>query len=1113
MASNSKNINIQTNFVPKLSNRFHKKHSGPKKFKKPILFNTNSESLSNSKIKNSQNINESRYAMEQTSLKKSFNNENDIVSTKITSTKQMNKSNYSLENSKILLGTQPFQYEKSIINFPEYSDRRDNTTGKHLPASIQRFSIENSPILTEYDQNRMAGVFINYSPEIIDNNQGSKQHKNHFESTLKEFSMSYIKTQLSPQTEESLKIVAKIEKQNLDHSFQEASSFFREHSQTFQPLQFDGVDSINESQNLSLMDINKMLPGDLLGNSLNLFNGGRQEISAIELFNSSNIEHTRFTLGSISTDQISQRKHYNPQKNDNYIGDGYGDENKENQILQFLNNNSIDLKESSNKKTISSRRSPKKFKAIPERKFEVPLQITSIINTNHDYNDEIMKRMKIKSPAFSQNETRTSTRAGNNIDSTYFSKNIPSSRLYGSLHEQNSMRDHRPSHEQTLLSDNFASAQNFGSTQGNLQSTQGLQSNSNMDLNFQSTQSHANADPNFENKQSTETNPNVDPEKINNPAETITSPSVNIEAEIKAKSSFDLTLDTKHPKNPNFSVNVNSRRNSIAKKPLSLCLTNEVNQSIYETSLEKSRSLMTNDSISSQPKLGIGFNANVNDHQIINESQNGHSSISQCQNLGRYRYSSNSGKFPGKTPSIRIMNYNHSPKLFFDSNSLYKKEDCEYACPFSRPSSISNSRSNSVSKTLEKKLKPQNKSKNLAKYEIHKQLNAGHLSQFQDEYQDSEFKSSKIINSNDLLCSKIISPKESGLSSSQRRNLGFPQTFTVKNSKIDVDDKNSSEFKTLSYDQRTHETYENDDYLSSAAENPLLEYSMSISKHETYQTGACARKGLTNTSNSQDFKYSYKGSPSKSNRRNNNHFKGNKSLSRDSNIKIQDIHCYRGGYRKAPEAYETDIESYRFQDLKINNKFQERPNLEDDDYRANMSFNDHVSFFDQEKDYDEYYTSLQSSSNIESPGMKNSKRSSKCEFLDFPSHSKIKGMMLNLNYSTSKKLKSSPHVSSRYYDKDEHHSNYHEEYNRNNFGNSVNNKDNYYNQKYDKLSKNMNRNMDSLDLTFDSNSHSLMDNMEISRFSKISDLSGFGITKNPSNEKNKHKSYNTCNYN
>ena len=284
---------------------------------------------------------------------------------------------------------------------------------------------------------------------------------------------------------------------------------------------------------------------------------------------------------------------------------------------------------------------------------------------------------------------------------------------------------------------------------------------------------------------------------------------------------------------------------------------------------------------------------------------------------------------------------------------------------------------------------------------------------------------------------------------------------------------------------------------------------MSISKHESYQTGTCAREGFTDTFNSQEFKYSNKVSPFKSNRRNNNHFKGNKMLSRDTNLKFENIQCYREGYRKPSEAYETDIESYRFQDLKMSNKFQERPNLEDDDYYANMSFNDDGSFFDQEKDYDEYYSSLQDSLNIESPEIKDSKRSSKCEFLDFPSHSKIKGIMLNLNYSASKKLKSSPQISSRYYDKHEDHSNYHEKYERNN----VNNKDNYYNKKCDKPSKNMNRNMDSLDLTYDSNSHSLMDNMEVSRFSKISDLSGFGIAKNPSNEKNKHKSYDTCNYN
>ena len=53
--------------------------------------------------------------------------------------------------------------------------------------------------------------------------------------------------------------------------------------------------------------------------------------------------------------------------------------------------------------------------------------------------------------------------------------------------------------------------------------------------------------------------------------------------------------------------------------------------------------------------------------------------------------------------------------------------------------------------------------------------------------------------------------------------------------------------------------------------------------------------------------------------------------------------------------------------------------------------------------------------------------------------------------------------------------------------------------------------MSSLDLTFDSNSQSFLGNVEISRFSKISDLSGFGIIRNHNNEENKHKYQNTCN--
>ena len=688
----SKNINTETYFATRMSNRSRKIQSGLKSFKKPPpLLST--ESPLNSGIKKSPNMKGIKHNIEQLSLKRRLINEGDFLYSKQTSIKQFKKSNWLHENSKIQKishSAQPFSYHKkhSMI-FYQSSDPRDNLKTKSLLTVVKSFSLENSPIsTTKYDQNQIDDVVIgSYSPNIIYNNQVSKEYKTTLKSAEKKLDLNtpkdYINFQLSPHVKEFLQDIQIDKKAKIDNSFLETSSFFRERSRTIQPPTFGlcGPNHIYESQNLSLMDGNKIITDHLQRNSFHLFDGklNAQEISAIELLNNSNIEKTRFTLGNVSPDQIKAKD----LKNDLYISGGtygydgrlavaigdrnldpsYDIEEKKDHVFQLLNNNSMNLQEEVKEEENFSKSTLLDFGTISDRKFDLPLQILPKTNLNH----EMIKMANIESHSFHQNETRHSTRLddtinqvitnnniGNHIDSTYFLKNLPSSRPYISLREQSSTKDFRQSCDHIQLSDNFHT-QNFDSVQG----IQSRQENLQVDLtksvskiSKDSSRNHSHEDnsvntslvqKNNHNEENTAINTSltkktekVSIKKINFITNTTDLMMNNTSlADIKVNNSFDLTSDIKELKNSNFSINLSLRGNSLVKtsSSTSLCSDKKVNKSIHKNSLEKSSNSMTDDRNSSQEKVKFPPRSfNRSEDQSINES---HSEQEQ-QNLGNF---------------------------------------------------------------------------------------------------------------------------------------------------------------------------------------------------------------------------------------------------------------------------------------------------------------------------------------------------------------------------------------------------------------------------------------------------------------------------------------------
>ena len=547
---------------------------------------------------------------------------------------------------------------------------------------VQRFSLENSPVLgTKYNQNQMDDVVISsYSNNIIHNNQVSKEYLKSAGKKDPNMPKDYINIQLSPQVKEFLQDIQIDKKAKIDNSFLETSSFFRECSRTIQPPRFGlcGPDHIYESQNLSLMDGNKIIAGDLQRNLFHSFDGklNAQEISAIEPLNISNIEKTRLTIGNVSFDQIKAKD----LKNDLYISGGtygydgrlavaIGDQNfdqsydiekKKDHVFQLLENNSIYLQEEVKEEENLSKNTLIDFETISDRKFDLPLQILPKTNRSH----EIMNMPNIESHSFHQNETTHITRlndttnqviTNNNIDSTYFLKNLPSSSLYISLREQSSTKDFRQSCDQIQLSDNFHT-QNFDNVQGiqSIQVNQKIDGNLQVDLkqsvykiskDYSSNHSHEDITPinttvtqkNNNNEYNTTINTSLTEKVLINEQKFITNIiDLNMNnaslTDIRVNS-FDLTSDIKELKNSNFSINLSLRRNSLVKtfSSSSLCPNKKVNKSIHKNNLEKSSNPKTNDRNSSQEEIKLQAESfNMSEDQSINES---HSEQEQ-QNLG-----------------------------------------------------------------------------------------------------------------------------------------------------------------------------------------------------------------------------------------------------------------------------------------------------------------------------------------------------------------------------------------------------------------------------------------------------------------------------------------------
>ena len=448
-------------------------------------------------------------------------------------------------------------------------------------------------------------------------------------------------------------------------------------------------------------------------------------------------------------------------------------------------------------------------------------------------------------------------------------------------------------------------------------------------------------------------------------------------------------------------------------------------------------------------------------------------------------------------------------------NSPYKKEDFIYSCPFSRPSSLPNSSSVSVSNSFEKDSQQRIATNNITKNEILRQLNTDNLLNFEDVHQDIIFQQSKLISTNALSNSGIVSPKELNLSYNQNKNQKLSQAFkknATNNFKKDVNDEGYYEIDILS-------NREDDEGIFHNTEYPLLEHSLSASRPDSqiYRQGTCFTRQyskdfkVTDTFNSQDFGYSNNNSPSKTNTFHNN-FNRYRGQGKENNLNFQNNqYSKRDAIPSLVNAKKTEI--YNFQDAEVSNRIPVTSNCEDES--VNMNFNINGSCFYQKKDYCEYKDLPNDLLDKKSAKEGYKKKLGKSDFLDFipnNTNNSIKGMMLN--YSDTKKNTSSSYIYNPNDDKTELYYNTLQENSRE----SLNDKNNFsriYNEKLNvhqhKPSKNTNSNTCSLDLTFDSNSHSFLGNSEVSRFSKISDLSGFGITRNHINEENKHKYRNTCN--